>query len=359
MKALLLAPELLTTDSGIPRLLRTVLQVLCDLAGSPADVSLVALNDVTIPPRPLPGLAPSSLRSWKLCGGHKGAFVRATLQAAPHQDLLVCGHVAQSPVAWLARCRNRRLRYVVMAHGIEVWRRLGVWQRLALRGADQVWCVSDYTRRQLLAHNAVKTDRVLVVPSGLDRTFSMVADPTPFPRLPVILAVSRLSPTDRYKGIDHLIEALPAVRAQRPDARLHIIGRGADRRRLQTLAQRRNPGGAVMFAGYMPDAWLRAAVGQAALFALPSAGEGFGLVYVEALAVGTPCLGTPTGGATEIITPETGLLVPYGDIPALANALVDGLRRPWNPGVLVERARHFSYEAYRARIAAALDFRHD
>lgn len=354
MKVLLLAPELFTPDSGIPRLLRTYLRVLADLAGGSPQVSFVTLNDRAFDPTGLPGMPPAAFRSWEVCHGRKRTFVRAVLQAAPRHDLLLCGHLAQAPVAWWASCRNRRLRYVVLAHGIEAWRTLGPVQRLAARRAHRIWCVSDHTRRQLLAHNRLRSERVVVLPSGLDPSFPVVEHAGPGHRPPHILTVSRLSPHDHYKGIDHLIEAMPAVRRTVPEARLRIVGRGADRERLQTLAEQRLVLSAVEFVGHLPDDALRAALARSAVFALPSAGEGFGLVYAEALAAGTPCLAADIGGATEILTPETGHLVPYGDVPALASALLRALRQPWDREALAQRARLFSYPSFRLRVAQAL-----
>jgi glycosyltransferase involved in cell wall biosynthesis len=110
--------------------------------------------------------------------------------------------------------------------------------------------------------------------------------------------------------------------------------------------------GAVEFAGRVDDAALQHHLAGCQLFALPSRGEGFGLVYLEALANGKPCIAANAGGAPEVVDDASGFLVPYGDVPALAAACTAALRRDWNPAVLRARAAAFSYEVFRHRLAA-------
>ncbi len=355
MRTLVLAPELFTTDSGIPRVLRTYVRAFVELAGPPGRVSFVTLNDASYASRDLPGVTESALRSWHTCAARKGAFVRSALRAASHHDLIFCGHLAQAPVAWLASRRGARKPFVVLVHGIEGWHRLGPITRAALRRAAGIWCVSGFTREQLLAHNPLPSERVHVLPSGLDPSFAPREQLTNAPRRPLILAVSRLSSEDRYKGVDHLIQALPAVRQAVPDARLQIVGRGSDGDRLYHLAGENAVRSHVTFSGFLSDHELREALVNASVFALPSAGEGFGLVYAEALATGTPCIAADQGGAREILNDETGLFVPHGDVAALSRALVVALQRNWSRPALQERARLFSYSAFRDRLRRQLE----
>src|SRR5208283_4417760 len=135
---------------------------------------------------------------------------------------------------------------------------------------------------------------------------------------PVVLTVSRISTADSYKGIEHLIEAMPAVKNEIPDARLRIVGRGDGLAGLQGLARGLSLGDSVEFAGYKSDLELNGEFAQCRLFALPSQKEGFGLVYLEAMAHGRPCLGARAGGVPEVITADTGMLADYGDIQGIA-----------------------------------------
>src|ERR1022692_3750311 len=139
---------------------------------------------------------------------------------------IVCGHIAQLPLAWASCKLSKRKSYYLVAHGIEVWRPFTFVERRALLGARLVLCVSDFTRRQLLENCPVPPERTVILPNALDPNLDPPSIVSAAAGPPVILAMSRLSAADSYKGIDHLIAAMPAVRAAIPDARLRIVGRG-------------------------------------------------------------------------------------------------------------------------------------
>jgi phosphatidylinositol alpha-1,6-mannosyltransferase len=354
MKSLLLAPELFAGEGGITRILRLYLKALCDLAQDGDSVGFVALNDSAVATSELTRYAGPRLGQWRVCGRDKLAFARAALRMGLGSDRIVCGHIAQLPVAWLTALLRPKVSYYLVAHGIEVWRPFTLLERRSLRGARCVWCVSEFTRRQLLARCRLRENQTAVLPNALDPFFDPIA-PTPAPDgILVILSVSRISIADGYKGIEHLIKAMPAVRSRLPQARLRIVGRGDGLPGMQALARALGLGDAVEFAGYRSDTELREEFARCRLFALPSEKEGFGLVYLEAMAHGRPCLGARSGGTPEVITPETGVLVDYGDVPAIAEALAAALSRSWPVQPLLERAQMFSYLRFKERLASLL-----
>jgi len=240
-----------------------------------------------------------------------------------------------------------------VAHGLEVWRPFSLAERLALRGARRILCVSDYTRREIQAHSMLPDEQLAVLPNALDPFLAPVA-PAPPPAAPVILTVSRLSLADNYKGIEHLVAALPAVRAEIPEVRLRVVGRGDGLPSLQALARRLGVADRVDFAGYRSDQELKGEFERCRLFALPSQKEGFGLVYLEAMAHGRPCLGARSGGVPEVITPATGVVVDYGRVEQIAATAVEALRRDWPLAPLLERAKQFSYLRFRERLGTLL-----
>ncbi len=349
MNMLLLAPELFTTDSGIPRILRLYLKAMCDLASEKDCVRFVSLNDTSVDSADLrPYTSAHSLDQWQTCNRDKRHFVRSTLRLSGGVKLIICGHVAQLPVAWLASWLRPGLRYVLVAHGIEVWRSFTFLERRALKGAWRVFCVSEFTRNELLKNIPLDPARVIVLPNALDP--ELMPDGIDSEHVttsqPVILTVSRLSSADRYKGIDHLIEAMPAILRAAPGTKLRIVGRGDDIHRLQNLVREHRVDAAVEFAGYVDDRQLRHEFARCTIFALPSQKEGFGLVYLEAMAYGNPCVCANAGGAPEVITAESGVVVPYGDVPALAAACVSALTTAWDADAIRACARRFSYPAF-------------
>jgi glycosyltransferase involved in cell wall biosynthesis len=127
----------------------------------------------------------------------------------------------------------------------------------------------------------------------------------------------------RYKGVEWLMKTLPRVLERVPDARLVVMGSGPDRARLDTLARRTGVEGAVEFLGHVPLAEKARRMGEAWVLVQPSPKEGWGLTVVEAGACGTAVVAADSPGLRDSVRRDvTGLLVPYGDEAALAEALV-------------------------------------
>lgn len=352
MKALLLAPEFAASDGGIQRILRLYLDA---LAEDPANSSLalVALNDTPAQLSARANITAGRVGEKTLsaigCSRSKAAFSRAAIRAASGAHRVVCGHVALLPVAALATRPGAALALV--AHGIEVWNPLPLAQRIALRRCDRVYCVSRYTRDRLAANHPWLAPRLRVVPNALDPALLSGPEPggPPPGEPPVVLSVGRLCAADAYKGYDLLLRAfalLPAAAFHHRDdlaPRLRFVGDGDDLTRLRALAAELRLSDRVEFSGRLSDTELRQAFADCACFALPSTGEGFGLVYLEALAAGRPCVGVSAGAVPELITHETGVLAPPDDPAALAAALAESLVRCWDPAALRQAALGYSY----------------
>jgi glycosyltransferase involved in cell wall biosynthesis len=354
VKTLLVCPALFASHGGIERILRLYLKALCELA-APADrVALAVLNDAALIPAQVAPFATRALARVSAAGKSRIRFILRTLLLARGADRLVCGHIGQLSVALLARKLNPRLRYYLVAHGIEVWRPFTTLEQAALRGAHRILCVSDFTRREVLSRLRLAPERAVVLPNALDPAFTIAAGRPLADSPPVILCVTRLLFADRYKGVENLIAALPAVRASIPDAVLRIVGHGDDVARLTALRDQLGLGPAVEFTGFVDDRRLESELRGCRLFALPSTREGFGLVFLEAMARGRPCLAARAGGAPEVLTPETGILVAADDSPALARGLVDGLSRHWDEERILARAREFSYSPFKSKLASLL-----
>jgi glycosyltransferase involved in cell wall biosynthesis len=198
--------------------------------------------------------------------------------------------------------------------------------------------------------------KVVVVPNALDPYFAKTH--LPFAKSlfagPRILTVSRLTQADNYKGVDTLIEAMPRIRQEYPLAQLRVVGEGDNLPRLQVLAATLGLGNAVNFTGLLDDETLRAEYETCDLFVLPSRKEGFGLVYLEAMANGKSCIGARAGGAPEVIDATVGQLVDYGNIPDLSAAVIELTRYPRDSEIVRQRAAAFAFPVFQQRLAAAL-----
>ncbi|HEX3557493.1 MAG TPA: glycosyltransferase family 4 protein [Thermoanaerobaculia bacterium] len=225
--------------------------------------------------------------------------------------------------------RPLRAPYLVPMYGIEVWRPLGWDRRRALAQATVSFAISAHTleRARPFCPGLAGT---AVVPLALeDRPPEGAVDAALVGRAGrgFLLMVGRMAASERYKGHDQVLEALPRLLGLCPNARLVVAGEGDDRRRLGEKAAYLGVGAAVTFAGFTSEATLAELYRRCAALVLPSRGEGFGLVYLEAMRAARPVLAARSSAAEEIVAPgETGLLVDPDDREDLARALARLLR---------------------------------
>ena len=179
--------------------------------------------------------------------------------------------------------------------------------------------------------------------------------------VPTVLIVARILRAESYKGHDQLLECWPAVTAQVPSARLVVVGEGDDVVRLREKASALGLGPtSVVFTGFVSANELDTWYSEAWVFAMPSRGEGFGLVYLEAMAHGVPCIGSCEDAAGDVIVDgETGYLVEQADTASLAERLGRLLRDPSLCRELGEQGRRrvmseFSYDQFSRRLEAAI-----
>lgn len=263
--------------------------------------------------------------------GSKFQFIRAALREAgrnPH--LVIALHPHLAPIVSAMRVRSRKFQSIVFTHGVEVWEPLG-WPRIsALRSADLILGPSRDTVKQLIDLQRIPCAKVRRLAWGLDPDFEsrlasakLQALPNGFPTSErTILTVGRWNSAEKYKGADTLISALPRVLKTTPEASLVLVGDGDDRLRLGQLADELGVSKNVQFLTGLTPEELFACYAHCEIFALPSKGEGFGLVFLEAMAHGKPVIGGAHGGIPDIIEDRvTGLLVPHGDVDGLAQAL--------------------------------------
>jgi phosphatidylinositol alpha-1,6-mannosyltransferase len=264
-------------------------------------------------------------------GGNKFGFVAAALKVAAHRPTLALAlHPHLAPVVSLVKFRAPQSRTVVFTHGFDVWQPLAWPRGGALRSASLVLGPSEDTVRHLLAEQRISPSKVRRLPWGLDPEFearvhagASLPIPPEFPRgARVILTVGRWDDAEQYKGADTLIAALPQVRQSVPDAALVLVGEGGDRPRLERLARDLQVKNHAHFLNGLTPDQLAACYANCEVFALPSRGEGFGMVFLEAMAYGKPVVGGAHAGVPDIIEDrKTGLLVPYGEVDRLAQAL--------------------------------------
>jgi phosphatidylinositol alpha-1,6-mannosyltransferase len=244
--------------------------------------------------------------------------------------------------------RGRREQVVLYLHGVEAWRRLGKRQRGLLGRVTRFLSNSEHTWRRFLDFNpefAGRPHQVVALGSGeTDRADVLPDSP------PAALMVGRLCRDEDYKGHRELIAAWPRVHAQVPEARLWIAGDGDLRPDLEGAAAAAGLGDRVCFWGRVSDEEKQDLLHRCRCLALPSRGEGFGLVYLEAMRVGRPCLVSTCDAGREVVNPpEAGLAADPKDLDRLADAVV----RLLSPAAEWDQWSRAARRRYEAQFTAA------
>ena len=319
--------------------------------------------------------APSSIH-FSLCGKNGASAGRLSFAStltrtslAHRPDLIITTHLFFAPLArWLKRVSGTP--YWAVAHGFEAWDALTPRRARAMRSADRVLAVSRFTRDYLTRYHGLDPSRIHLLPNMIDPE-----EFAPGPRSPelltryglradqrIILTVARTESRDRYKGYDEIIQLMPEIQRAVPDAHYLLVGEGNDQARLRQLVEDLGLRERVTLATGVPRAELCAHYNLCDLFVMPSRREGFGIVYLEALACGKPVLaGRVDGSVDPLLDGKLGILVDPGNLPQIRNAIIAVLqqRHPHpnlnRPDFLRKCAvEHFGIERFEAKLEEQL-----
>lgn len=287
-----------------------------------------------------------------------------------HPSLVITTHLHFARAAyWLKRFKG--IPYWVIAHGVEAWNISKPSLRTALREADQVFAVSGYTRDRLTAQGILEPDKIALLPNTLQpQGFHIGPKPEYLlkrygltPDQPVIFTLARLAAAEQYKGYDKILQALPHIRRAVPHVKYVLAGRGDDQPRIIRLIEQLGLNDCVILTGYLPDHELCDYYNLCDVFAMPSKGEGFGIVYLEALACGKPVLaGNKDGSADALCQGELGALIDPDDVQQIAHTVIQILGGDYpnamiyDPQALRRRVIEvYGYERFREKLGGHLE----
>lgn len=310
------------------------------------------------------GMVPAQVRT--------PAFAAALLSRGllERPNLILSTHLNFTSVAyWLKRLAG--IPYWTVAHGFEAWDIQTTHLKTALSYADLILCGSSYTRDRLLQNRHLDPDKVVVLPNTFDANRFQPAPKPEYllqryglkPDQPVILTVARLANLERYKGYDQILKALPKIRSVIPDVRYVLVGKGNDRARIEQLIDQLDLWDCVTLAGFVPDEQLCDYYNLCDVFAMPSKQEGFGIVYLEAMACGKPVVGGDQDGAIDALCHGTlGALVNPDDIDQIAQTLIQIIQRDYPNSLLYQPEdlrrqviETFGFDCFKATMARYFD----
>ena len=364
-------PELFSATGGIQTFSRHFLQALAKEVSTKA-IRVLLKNDLPEAVHRNNGLGHANVYGRWSAFLRRPAFVSECLRRAWREQpqVIVSTHINFGPVARMAR-RLTGVPYVLVAHGIDVWQLNDGPRKKALQEADLVLAVSRYTRDWLVENIGLGSEQVQILPN----TFSperFVPGPKPRRLLeryglsaddPVILTICRLAGAERYKGYDQILKALPKILDELPQARYLLVGAGPDRPRIEWVAGELGLRDKVIFAGFVPDDELCEHYNLCDVFVMPSKAEGFGIVYLEALACGKPVMaGSKDGSRDALADGKLGILVDPDSTAQIASEIIRVLRRQHDhpylfcPEFLREQVMElFGFEQFRRKVADIIE----
>jgi glycosyltransferase involved in cell wall biosynthesis len=325
--------EVFSQEGGIQSYVQDILQSYSDTANLPS-AQVLLLRDR---PTDLPtSLAQLSFHSFYEQSPQRGrlrftiALLRFLIQHRPQQ--VFCGHIKLAPLVRFL-CQPLGVPYTVLTYGKEVWQPLGSSERTALQQADRIWTISRYSRDRACAENGIDPAKVQILPCVVDGDRFTPGSPADelieryqLANSTVIMTVARLWSGDIYKGVDVTLRALPTIAKAIPNVKYLVIGRGDDQPRLAQLAVELGVSDRVVFAGFVPTPDLIEHYRLANAYVMPSQ-EGFGIVYLEAMACGVPVIaGDSDGSADPLQDGKLGWQVPHRDSDAVAAACIELLQ---------------------------------
>lgn len=280
--------------------------------------------------------------------GDRARMAKAFLLGHWLFDLVIFLHVGVGRLGILRGLRRQSLWLV----GIEVRRPLRAYERFTVWRARPLLSISRYSSDEMRRHNP-RLPGALPVHLGVEdegpwSRSGGASEGAPYDaaaRASAVVIVGRMAANERYKGHDQLIEAWPEVHRRHPAAELWIAGAGDDEARLRAKASLAGAAAPrIRFLGQVSHQQLLELYGAARVFAMPSTGEGFGLVFVEAMRWGLPCVCSLDSAAEIVVDGVTGLVVAQDPI-----AIAEACCRLLSDDALANRMGHAGQRRFRER----------
>ncbi|SDJ31003.1 Glycosyltransferase involved in cell wall bisynthesis [Pedobacter sp. ok626] len=334
-RILFLTLETFSAAGGIQSMNRTLAYSLHELCKKNNwDINLYSLNDLSadVNPKYLPFFC------FKGFNKNKAMFTLKSIMNGMNTDLVLLSHVNLSVIGHAIRLLNPGCKIWLVAHGIEVWQPLKGWKKRIWDTADRFICVSQFTKSKVIDLHGAKPAQCVVLNNALD----------PFMKLPekfdkpeyllrryrlrpedkVIFTLTRINSDEKFKGYDHVIAAIARIKQRVPSIKYILAGpcEPAEKKRIEQLVSDHGLSHNFILTGYIEEEELADHYLLADLFVLPSKKEGFGIVFIEAMAYGLPVIcGNIDGSIDAVRNAEMGLSIDPDDLDALEMAILQKL----------------------------------
>ncbi|MEB0260649.1 MULTISPECIES: glycosyltransferase family 4 protein [unclassified Mucilaginibacter] len=335
-----------STTGGIQKMTRTMahsLNAICNQNNWDFKLASLYDEDSDLMPQYVPA------QNFKGFGKKRILFIIKTVFAAKKDDVVILSHINLALVGMLIKLRSPKTKIWLIAHGIEVWRPLSAHKKYLLNQCDKVICVSNFTKAKMQALHQTDPNKCVVLNNALD-PFMKLPDNFEKPSYlmerydltsaaPIIFTLTRLASTELYKGHDIVIKALAALKHKFPGIKYILAGNYDELEgiRVKQLIEENGVTEQVILTGFIKEEELPDHFLTADLFVLPSKKEGFGIVFIEALACGLPVIcGNSDGSIDAIRNGELGTAINTDDEQELEDCITKHLAQP----LTLEKRKH-------------------
>jgi phosphatidylinositol alpha-1,6-mannosyltransferase len=316
---------------GIERVCRIFGKALCEMQEHAAmDVQVYSMYDETadIDERYFP------VSIFRGFGIQKRRFIVESIRQGIKSDIVIISHVNLLPVAFCIKLFSPKTKLVLLAHGIEVWKKFAFVKKLMLKRFDAILAVSNFTRNKMMALNGLPESKFIVLNNCLD---PYLPAPVPGGKDPVLMkkygfseddiilmTITRLSSKEKYKNCDRVLATMQALSATNLQIKYLLVGACDDdeRARIEKMSEAFGVRQSVIITGFIPDSSIPDYYNLADIFIMLSEREGFGIVFIEAMYYGKPVIGANRGGVTDALAGGAfGILVEPADTKEVATAI--------------------------------------
>lgn len=275
-------------------------------------------------------------------------------------DCVVCGHVNLLPLAYLFSTL-RRVPLVLIVYGIDVWRAPdSSLLRLLVKRVTRVWTISEITKKKMQEWSGLSDTVYTLLPNAIHLERYAPGDKPEWllqkydlHGKTIIMTLGRLSSSERYKGVDEVLEVMSDLIQSNNGVMFLVVGDGDDKPRLEKKAELLGVGNNVIFTGFVKEDEKQDYFRLADAFVMPGRGEGFGFVFMEAMASGLPVVASSKDGSQEAVrNGALGLIVDPDNRQLLISAIIEVIKMPKKVPAGLE---FFAFESFQKRVGEAIE----
>jgi glycosyltransferase involved in cell wall biosynthesis len=274
-------------------------------------------------------------------------------------ELIFCGHISMLPLAVMLS-KLCKAPIWLQIYGIEVWHKPNKFGCWLTKYVNLVTSISRYTRDRFIAQYNYDSHSIKVLPTTFDERFQpntksdLYLKKYGLENKKILLTVSRLFSSEKYKGHDKIIRILPILLQEFSNLCYVIAGEGEDKIRLAQIAKTHHVVNKVVFLSECTDDELPFIYQLADVYVMPSVGEGFGIVFLEAIRSGLPVIaGNKDGSIDALQEGRLGKLVDPDDEAMLISTIASALRGEWK--CVAENAEVFNRENFNRHCSLILE----